>query len=347
MADIIDKTTNIAMLGIIAGILYMGYKIADGLGFFKKDGNKTPNKDEKPAGSLIPDSGNPLLDHVAKQPDKLAPTNTDLSKLTPGVQVPYIGPLRLGVPEVASGGVSKVANSISTPILGGVWNWAMNLRYGEGWQDRMKWTDKGWVPLSVNDENARNAINAVKSGGFASIVTGPGVPEKIAVPGLVPLSQVPARAEIVVTRQASQSMGGTGSEIQDTPGILDYLNIGPAKQSELDPAYRSVQGSTPKPSAYQNPLTRAVQGTGTAPLQGFIPVYRDNVRTEDTPPAPITIPAPPAKPADLIPSNPSMGSVPGVIYYDWVGGGVSRVPMSGYNWIQMSEVDARNRGILK
>lgn len=369
----IDKATDIAQLAIIAGILYMGYKFADGLGWFKKN-EQTPNGETPPNGSIIPTGGNPVLDYWAQQPTALAPTQTDMSKLTPAIQTP-LGPAALGVPDLFSGAVAKTANTISIPIMSTVWEYMMARNLGDNWRNEYHWNGSRWVknldpvkqsnliqkyPGVASRPEPSRVIEQVKTGGFKSILLPGGVkqspaPEKMRVASsLSPtaaatkaafIPSAPQPKKVVSAPMKSQSMGGTGSEIQDTPGVLDYLNIGKAPNDQLDPKYRTVQGDERKPSAWVDPKTGAIS---SVEMPGWIAKY-GLIPTKQEPPKPVTIPAPSPAIVNPVASGPINQQVlpAGQVSYNWQSGQVSRYLLTGPGWMQISEAEARSRGMIK
>lgn len=341
----LGDTKDLVTAVVVGGIAFLAYKVAKDLGWLGPKDPKDPKDPDKPPGTIIPTGVNPVLDYVAQQSPLIQPTQQDLSKLTPTVQVPFIGPVGLGVPSILSGTVAQIANSVSVPIMGAVWQWSMDQKFGQDWESRMKWTDgKGWVPLSVNDKTATTAIAAMgPAKDFSSIVLKP-----TASAAIGPTMGGGDKVTVAIGATTSQSMGGTGSEIKDTPGILDYINIGPAKPSELDPKYRPA---APVPEAPSTTYYKAPDGSAqsSTPIAGFIPVTVQNlIPTKTEPPKPVTIPAPPAREVQVAPTLPSYQNQPaGYISYNWQTGTNSTLVMTGPGWYTISIAEAKSRGLIK
>lgn len=340
--DALGNITSLAEIALLAGLAYVGYKVYKD--FF-------PNKDKPPGDTppgpaetagqvaqvIIDTANTPVPSTGSQGQDFLRSLIIPKPLLQIGVKLEQWGDSNLGgVPGYKE---ARGLNDwlVKSPLV--QWNPAFPQFYGNVID---LFLGKGTPPAQAatptpNSVNATRAIAQVRTQGFASII-----PKLNTTP--VQINTKPPEADPKVTK--SQSMGGTGSEIRDTPGILDYINIGPAKQSELEPKYRTPAAPVVPTTDY---WTDGINRSST-PVAGWQKVTVNNlIPTKTEPPKPVTIPAPPPAVVNPVASGPINQTVlpAGQVSYNWQSGQVSRYLLTGPGWMQISEAEARARGMIK
>lgn len=395
--DTLGNVTTLAEIAVLGGMAYVGYKVLEGLGFFKR---KDPGGQDPPGptdqqrdqeNSPI-DRGLRLIPDITKAATdagqlRLTPFINDVlhiqEDLNPNLQGLRIGPFQYptNLNELKQNtNVGLNLQRFMPSILGPAGNPIALL------VNRMT-TDAALAlglagptkSPSYNEQQYEQAQQAIKEGGIKYLLTGvkPAAPGVLKVEGSVqqvntgPIRTAPTSIQAGDIPQKSfeasrayLSMIPNGTPVYEGGNQLGTVYNGGVLRLDGKTYYTGTAGQGNSPQAVYDILHPVIKTTPAQPAVYGMPggnVLAGNASTmpkeatvlipakpaEEVRAQPITAYVPPATPIDSIAANPVMGSTPGVVYVNWQNYQVSKVPISGFGWMSMTEAEARTRGFIK